>query len=140
MGTLGGGLRLLKDGQVFNFWMRDGLFDDEIYGIAGDDRGHLWMACSTGIFSVNRSDLLQFAEGKIHKFASTPYVPTDALRTIECKPGVQPAVWKMRDGSLWFSTIERRDCTRPKPPRPPARCSACGDRKCNSERPAGAAR
>lgn len=106
MGTLGGGLRLLKDGRVFNFWMRDGLFDDEIYGIAGDDRGHLWMACSSGIFSVNRSDLLQFAAGKIRKFASTPYVPTDALRTIECKSGVQPAVWKMRDGGLWFSTIK----------------------------------
>jgi ligand-binding sensor domain-containing protein/two-component sensor histidine kinase len=106
MGTLGGGLRLLKDGKVFTFWMRDGLFDDEIYGIAGDDRDRLWMACSNGIFSVNRSDLLQFAAGAIQKFVSTPYIPTDALRTIECKPGVQPAVWKMRNGALWFSTIK----------------------------------
>jgi two-component sensor histidine kinase len=86
--------------------MRDGLFDDEIYGIAGDDRDRLWMACSNGIFSANRSDLLQFAAGAIKKFVSTPYIPTDALRTIECKPGVQPAVWKMRDGALWFSTIK----------------------------------
>ncbi len=106
MGTLGGGLRLLKNGQVFNFWMRDGLFDDEIYGIAGDDRGQLWMACSNGIFSVKRADLLQFAAGKLRRFSSTPYVPTDALRTIECKSGVQPAVWRMRDGGLWFSTIK----------------------------------
>jgi len=106
MGTLGGGLRLLKDGKVFTFWMRDGLFDDDIYGIAGDDRGRLWMACSNGIFSVNRSDLLQFAAGAIQKFVSTPYIPTDALRTIECKPGVQPAVWRMRSGALWFSTIK----------------------------------
>jgi ligand-binding sensor domain-containing protein/two-component sensor histidine kinase len=106
MGTLGGGLRLLKDGKVFTFWMKDGLFDDDIYGIAGDDRDRLWMACSNGIFSVNRSDLLKFAAGAIKKFASTPYIPTDALRTIECKPGVQPAVWKMRDGALWFSTIK----------------------------------
>jgi ligand-binding sensor domain-containing protein/two-component sensor histidine kinase len=106
MGTLGGGLRLLKDGKVFTFWMRDGLFDDDIYGIAGDDRDRLWMACSNGIFSVNRSDLLQFAAGAIQKFVSTPYIPTDALRTIECKPGVQPAVWRMRSGALWFSTIK----------------------------------
>ena len=106
MGTLGGGLRLLKDGKVVTFWMRDGLFDDDIYGIAGDDRDRLWMACSNGIFSVNRSDLLKFADGAIKKFVSTPYIPTDALRTIECKPGVQPAVWKMRDGALWFSTIK----------------------------------
>ena len=105
MGTLGGGLRLLKDGKVFTFWMRDGLFDDDIYGIASDSRDRLWMACSNGIFSVNRSDLLKFAAGSISKFSSTPYIPTDALRTIECKPGVQPAVWRMRDGALWFSTI-----------------------------------
>src|SRR5262249_3747769 len=105
IGALGGGLRLLKDGKAVNFWTRDGLFDDEIYGITGDDRGNLWMACSTGIFSVSRDSLLQFAAGKIKKFSSTPYIPTDALRTIECKSGVQPAVWKMRDGRLWFSTI-----------------------------------
>jgi ligand-binding sensor domain-containing protein len=106
MGTLGGGLRLLKDGKVFDFWMQDGLFDNEIYGIAGDGRGNLWMACSNGIFSVNRANLLQFAAGKVRKIVSTPYVPTDALRTIECKADVQPAVWRMRDGALWFSTIK----------------------------------
>ena len=27
------------------------------------------------------------------------------MRVIECKPGVQPGVWKMNDGRLWFSTI-----------------------------------
>lgn len=105
MGTYGSGLRLLKNGKLYRYWMRDGLFDDEIYGIAADDRDRLWMACSKGIFAVNRSDLLKFASGEIHKFTSTPYSPMDALRTIECKSGVQPAVWRMRDGRLWFSTI-----------------------------------
>ncbi len=105
MGTLGGGLRLLKDGKIFSYWMRDGLFDDDIYGIVGDQQDRLWMACSNGIFSVDRSDLLRFAAGAIRKVVSTPYVPSDALRTIECKSGVQPALWRMRDGRLWFSTI-----------------------------------
>lgn len=63
------------------------------------------MASSKGIFSVNRSDLRKFANGEIQKFISTPYSPLDGLRTIECKSGIQPAVWKMRDGRLWFSTI-----------------------------------
>jgi signal transduction histidine kinase/ligand-binding sensor domain-containing protein len=105
IGTLGNGLRLWKDGKLVAFSVRDGLFDDEIYGIAGDSQDRLWMACSQGIFSVKRSDLLGFASGAIRSFESTPYVPTEALRTIECKPGVEPAVWKMRDGVLWFSTI-----------------------------------
>jgi signal transduction histidine kinase len=63
------------------------------------------MACSKGIFSVARAELRRFAAGEIKKVSSTQYIPTDALRVIECKPGVQPGVFKMRDGRLWFSTI-----------------------------------
>jgi len=105
MGTFGNGLRLLKGGKSFSFFMRDGLFDNEIYGIVPDGQDRLWMASSKGIFSVNRSDLRKFADGEIQKFISTPYSPLDGLRTIESRSGVQPAVWKMRDGRLWFSTI-----------------------------------
>src|SRR5262249_46520673 len=65
MGTLGAGLRLLNDGKVFSYFMRDGLFDNEIYGIAGNSQDRLWMASSKGIFSVNRNDLRKFARGEI---------------------------------------------------------------------------
>lgn len=105
MGTIGNGLCLWKNGKLFHYGVKDGLFDDEVYGIARDAQDRLWMACSKGIFGVNRSDLLRFADGKIPNFQSSPYSPTDVLRTIECKAGVQPAAWKMHDGSLWFSTI-----------------------------------
>jgi ligand-binding sensor domain-containing protein/signal transduction histidine kinase len=105
MGTLGNGLLLWKDGKLFRYTVKDGLFDDEVYGIARDGQDRLWMACSKGIFGVSRSDLLRFAAGQIPSFQSTPYSPTDVLRTIECKAGVQPAAWTMQDGSLWFSTI-----------------------------------
>jgi signal transduction histidine kinase len=70
-----------------------------------DDQDRLWMACSKGLFSVNRADLLKFAAGKLKKVASTTYSPTDALRTIECRSGVQPGSARMRDGKVWFSTI-----------------------------------
>jgi ligand-binding sensor domain-containing protein/signal transduction histidine kinase len=105
MGTLGSGLLLWKEGKLFRYGIKDGLFDDEVYGIARDAQDRLWMACSKGIFGVNRTDLLRFAAREISNFQSSPYSPTDVLRTIECKPGVQPAAWRMQDGSLWFSTI-----------------------------------
>jgi signal transduction histidine kinase len=85
--------------------MRDGLFDAEIYGIVGDQQDRLWMACSKGIFSVPRADLRRFAAGELKKITSTPYSPTDALRVIECKAGVQPAASVSSAGLLWFSTI-----------------------------------
>ena len=105
MGTLGGGLRLLKDGRTIRYFLRDGLFDNEIYGITADREDRLWMVCSKGVFSIKRGDLLKFADGQIHTFASKPYSPLDGLRTIEGRGGVQPAAWTMQDGRLWFSTV-----------------------------------
>ncbi len=105
MGTLGGGLRLVQPGRTVSYSMRDGLFDDDIYGIVADNADRLWMTCSKGIFAVARSDLLRFADGRTRTVESTPYSPTDALRTIEGRSGVQPGVWQMRDGLVWFSTI-----------------------------------
>jgi signal transduction histidine kinase/ligand-binding sensor domain-containing protein len=103
--TLSGGLRMLDNGKLSTFLMRDGLFDAEIYGIVGDQQDRLWMACSKGIFSVARADLRRFAAGELKKITSTPYSPTDALRVIESKAGVQPAVSLAQDGHVWFSTI-----------------------------------
>lgn len=104
-GTRGGGLILVDGDKTFRYSIRDGLYDDDIFGIVADDNGSLWMACSKGIFSVSREELLQFAAGAIASVTSTPFSPTDALRTIECQDGIQPAVWKMKDGRIWFSTI-----------------------------------
>ena len=109
IGGIGSGLHLLaaSDGasKQVDLTVKDGLFDDEIYGIAADDRDRLWLASSKGIFSLNRRELLGFAEGQVASVASTPFSPLDGLQTVECKPGVQPAVWRMRDGRLSFSTI-----------------------------------
>jgi signal transduction histidine kinase/ligand-binding sensor domain-containing protein len=104
IGAVGSGLTLLDDDRFFNFTTKDGLFDDDIFGIVADKQDRLWMACSKGIFFVARADLRKFAAGEIKRLASTPFSPTDALRTIECKGGVQPALCQMRDGRVWFST------------------------------------
>jgi signal transduction histidine kinase len=121
---LSGGLRMLENGKISTFQMRDGLFDAEIYGIVGDQQDRLWMACSKGIFSVPRADLRRFAAGQLIKITSTPYSPTDAQRVIESKSGVQPSASLSSDGRLWFSTIrgllvlDSRHLQRSTPPPP----------------------
>jgi signal transduction histidine kinase/ligand-binding sensor domain-containing protein len=105
IGGIGSGVHLLTDSGQISFSVQDGLFDDEIYGIVGDDHDRLWLASSKGIFSVNRRELIDFAAGKTARVSSTPFSPLDGLQTVECRPGVQPAVWRMRDGKLSFSTI-----------------------------------
>jgi len=105
MGLNGGGLRLLNGTEITSFLGRDGLYDGEIYGIVRDDQDRLWMACSRGVFSVPRGELLQFAAGKIKKVTSATYSPMDAQRVIEGQSGVAPVLSRTRDGRLWFATI-----------------------------------
>ncbi|HVC97596.1 MAG TPA: two-component regulator propeller domain-containing protein [Pirellulales bacterium] len=105
IGTRGGGLRLIDGERTFRFNVKDGLYDDEIFGIVADKEDRLWMACSRGMFFVERVELRKFAAGEVKRLASTPFSPTDAQRTVECQAAVQPAVSKMRDGRVWFSTI-----------------------------------
>lgn len=105
IGSRGGGLRMLDGAKTYTFSVHDGLYDDDIFGIAGGPLGNLWFACSKGIFSVNRADLKKFAHGELKTLTSTPFSPLEGLRTIECRPGVQPATYATRDGNVWFSTI-----------------------------------
>lgn len=105
MGMRGRGLGLVDQNKSFNFTVKDGLHDDDITGILADNEGRMWMACSRGIFFVLREDLRKFAAGEILSLKSTPFSPTKELRTVECRSGVQPSMWKMQDGSIWFSSI-----------------------------------
>ena len=105
MGTRGSGMCLLDGGAIRTFSSKQGLYDDDIYGIVADDYGRLWLACSKGTFSLNRADLHKLATGAITTLVSTSISPIDALRTVECQPDVQPVVCRMRDGRAWFSTI-----------------------------------
>ena len=58
-----------------------------------------------GVFWVPRKELRRYAAGEIDRIHSVAYTPTDALRVIEGRPGVQPALRRMADGRMWFSTM-----------------------------------
>ena len=102
----GHGLMLIQNGKATPFTVADGLFDEEIVGIARHQgRDELWMGCSRGIFSVQREQLLSFAAGKQQELKCWSLSPTEALRTVECQRRAQPAVFRTSDDRIWFSTI-----------------------------------
>lgn len=102
MGTLGSGLVRWRNGSIAHVHVKDGLYDNRIYGIVQDDRRNFWMASSKGIFRVSVDELDRFADGKTKFVTSIPF-STGQLR-FECQSGVQPAACRTRDGRLWFST------------------------------------
>jgi ligand-binding sensor domain-containing protein/signal transduction histidine kinase len=106
IGTNGGGLNRLKDGRLTAYSTSNGLLDDVVYRVMEDDLNNLWLSCRKGIFHAGKQELDDFANGKLAAIAPVAYGTADGMMTRECSGGGDPAGWRSRDGSLWFSTIK----------------------------------
>ncbi len=104
IGTYDRGLNRFRDGKFTDYTTADGLFNDGVFQILEDERGNLWMSSNRGIYRVAKSQLEDFAAGKINVVTSVAYGKQDGLLNTECNGGTQPAGVKTKDGRLWFPT------------------------------------
>ncbi len=95
----------IRDGLLTRYAKPEGLFDDFATRILFDGEGNLWVSTATGIYTVPKTDLDGFADGRISAVKSVNYATADGMRTGEASmPEHQPAGWQTRDGRLWFCT------------------------------------
>jgi signal transduction histidine kinase/ligand-binding sensor domain-containing protein len=121
IGTHGGGLSRLKNGRFANISTRQGLYNDQIFQILEDDDGNLWMNCNTGIWRTSVKQLNEVADGGRTSVESFADGTADGMLSSE-GVGANNAGWKIRDGSLWFTTTKgivaidprRRDADSPR--------------------------
>jgi signal transduction histidine kinase/ligand-binding sensor domain-containing protein len=104
IGMYESGLYRFKAGRFTHYTTTDGLFDNGAFQILEDHQGSFWISCNLGVYQVRKSELNDFAEGRIKKITSVPYNRNDGMLNSECNGGVQPAGIKARDGKLWFPT------------------------------------
>ncbi len=104
IGTAKGGLNRLRNNHFTSYTTRQGLFSDEIFSIMEDDQGWLWMSCSKGVFRLRKQDIDDYDAHRTDKIASISYGKNDGLESPQCNGAGKPAVWKSRDGRLWFPT------------------------------------
>lgn len=105
VGTYENGLNHFKDGTITHITTKEGLHDDGIYEILEDESGNFWFGCKSGIFSVPRKQLVDFAEGKRNSIAYKTYNESDGMAGSQCKGGsTQPGAVRTKDGNLWFAT------------------------------------
>jgi len=104
IGTSGNGLVRYHNGKFASYNQKRGLYSDEIFGIAEDNAGWLWMTCSKGVFRVRKSDLEKLDRGEIDIVASLVYGRNDGMKSPQCNGGGKPSIWKSSDGRLWFPT------------------------------------
>ncbi len=98
----GQGLYRYKDGRFVNFNSRHGLCFDRLFSILEDDQHRLSFSGNRGVFSAEKKQFEDFAEGKINTISCRHYDHFDGMRETECNGRRQPVAWKSRDGRLWF--------------------------------------
>lgn len=100
VGTYGGGLNRIRNGQVQRYDSRNGLFDDTVSCILPDDRGRLWLGGNRGI------SVLPMPREADAKIESIGYAAGDGLIPAEINGGHSTACHRDRQGRLWFSLVE----------------------------------
>ncbi len=100
------GLVRWVDGRFFVYGEAEGLIGREVHAIAEDDRGYLWVSSNRGIFRVAKEELNAVAEGRAGAVRAEVFGRADGLRSAEANGGIQPGVWRRRDGTLWFPTMK----------------------------------
>jgi len=105
VGTFGGGLSSIRDGQIHNYGVQSGLLSDNVAHIQDDLRGYLWLSTTRGISRISKSQLSELAAGKIAKLSPDNYGIADGLRSPQAAPGYPiSGGTRTRDGQLWFPT------------------------------------
>ncbi|HBQ58860.1 MAG TPA: hypothetical protein DD671_04355 [Balneolaceae bacterium] len=105
IGTYGNGIFRIKDGATTAIKKEDGLHDNIVSHIEEDKDGYFWMGSNRGIFRVHKSELNEFAEGKISRVNGFVYGMNDGMLSSETNGGFEPNVINNGDGKLYFPTI-----------------------------------
>ena len=105
IGTAGGGLSCWRSGKVVSFTAGEGLTMRTVSQIVEDDHGFLWLGGNSGIFKVNKRDLLDCADRKISFVHSRSFGINDGMRADECSGGFCPAGLKTKAGLICISTV-----------------------------------
>lgn len=104
VGTYGQGLLRLKGDALFHFNGADMPLPGSITAIVEDDLGYLWLSSNQGVYRLSLRDMNDYADGKTSSAQIMRYDRSNGLGSTDCAIGLQPSVWKCRDGRVWFAT------------------------------------
>ncbi|WP_454832373.1 ligand-binding sensor domain-containing protein [Pseudoxanthomonas wuyuanensis] len=100
VGTYGGGLNRIENGQVRRYGTDNGLFDDTVSCILADGQGRLWLGGNRGV------TLLPVPREAADAIESVGYTASDGLSPSEINGGTSTPCHRDTRGRLWFSLVE----------------------------------
>ena len=113
VGTNPGGVARFKDGQWKVIPGTAGLADDNVNAMIEDGVGGVWFSTDRAVYAVSKDELVAVVEGRATALTSRVFDGHDGLRVAQGASGF-PAVWKGRDGRLWFATVRGAAVVDPK--------------------------
>ena len=105
IGTFDGGLSRYRNGKLVRYDTNSGFPAVTVFQILPDRRNNFWVSSSTGIFRVSRTELDDYADGRLKRIHASAYGIPEGLNSRECNGG-QPAGDISADGRLWFPTMK----------------------------------
>ncbi len=106
IGTQGAGLTRLREGRFEALSVARTGIPETVFGLLEDSAGDLWMSSRRGVYRISTRSLDTYAEKGTAAISGTTYGVADGMRISEGSGGGHPAAWRMRDGSLWFATLD----------------------------------
>jgi PAS domain S-box-containing protein len=95
----------VADDSMTRFTVKDGLPNDEITCVLGDDQGRLWMSTPDGLVCISVKELEAFRPGQGKALKPMIFGRMDMVATNQSGlPERQPAGARSPDGRLWFTT------------------------------------
>jgi len=121
LGLDGDGLARLRRGQL-SFFPVQSPGGGQIYGLAEDDSGHLWLGMRSSLVSLAKADLNRFLDGDSNVVPQRRFDSTDGMRSANFGLSYTPATSK-KTSVVWMATLQgiiRIDPARLRPnPNPP---------------------
>ncbi|HEX6832568.1 MAG TPA: two-component regulator propeller domain-containing protein, partial [Rudaea sp.] len=102
LGTQAHGLLRVDRGALTFYGREQGLPNDTINSILGDESGNLWLGSNRGVLRLAREQIDAVAAGRRDRFDVMQFGEGDGMKTAETSSGSQPSAWRGSDGRLWF--------------------------------------
>jgi len=96
------------NGQFKLFDKSAGLKFNEIYQVLEDTKGYLWLSGNFGLQRVSLAELQRYPFGQNSEVSLSVrlFNAIDGMSNAETNGGFSQAGWKMKDGNLWFPTVQ----------------------------------
>ncbi len=128
IGTNQGGLNRLRDEKITAYPPEESHLPESIYAILEDARGNLWLSSKTGIYSVPKRQLNDFADHPPSPITPASYGTADGMKISEGSSGGHPTAWQLSGGAMWFATPKGIAAVDPEAPDGEHRAAAGVDR------------